>query len=106
MSRPRGHAALGATAYVSAQASALFEPVEKVTSKDLLLPTVLPADEQDLLVAIRGLADDGNNDASPAAVVTTDDPLANGEWHGRHGRSISCESAPVPKPARSVDDSC
>jgi hypothetical protein len=55
---------------------------------------------QKLIVAICGLAEDGDNNALLVAVVAADNPVTNIERYGGHGGSISPGSAPIPKLAR------
>jgi len=88
MARPRRHAALGATSDITAEAP-LLNRGEDVAPRDLFLTTVVPADAQKLLIAIRGLANDVNDHARCVAAITADYPVADSERDGGHGGSIS-----------------
>jgi hypothetical protein len=59
----RCRAALGATAVVPAQAT-LFDRDAEVTSRNLGLGAIPPADPENLPFAIRVLAEDGDNSAA------------------------------------------
>jgi hypothetical protein len=49
---------------VAAEATALFDPAVQILSKPLALAAIFPADEEDLVVAVGRVADDGDDRAS------------------------------------------